>query len=192
VSVHSAANNGPACGSLSVPPAIYDSSFTVGATDGADQLASFSSRGPSPQENELLIKPDISAPGVGIRSSVPGDGYGIKSGTSMAGPHVAGLVALLIETQPTLAGEVDQLEEMIRETAVVRASSEGCGGDTPQSVPNNAYGWGRIDAFSAYSALAGMPTPRPTPTPESTSTPQPTATVGPLERSFFVPTWFAP
>ena len=192
LTVHSAANSGPACGSLSVPPAIYDASFTVGATDNVDQIAGFSSRGPSQQDNELLIKPDISAPGVGIRSSIPGGGYGIKSGTSMAGPHVAGLVALLIEVEPALAGDVDQLEEIIRDTAVIRYSSEGCGADTPQSVPNNAFGWGRIDAFSAYKEAAAQPTPEPTPAPDSTSTPQPTATVVPPNRTLFVPTWFAP
>ena len=191
LSVHSAGNSGPACESLSVPPAIYDASFTVGATDNGDQIAIFSSRGPSQQDNKLLIKPDISAPGVGVRSSIPGGGYGTKSGTSMAGPHVAGLVALLIDADPALAGEVDQLEEIIRDTAVIRTSSEGCGGDTPQSVPNNAYGWGRIDAFSAYKEAVGQPIPLPTATPDSNSTPQPTATVAPLNRTLFVPTWFA-
>jgi subtilisin family serine protease len=151
VTVQSAANNGPGCGSLSVPAANYEASFSVGATDSDDQIAGFSSRGPSLQDDNLLIKPDISAPGVSIRSSIPGDSYGVSSGTSMAGPHVAGLVALLIDTRPDLAGNVDRLEQLIQDTAVPQYSNEGCGNDGPDSVPNNAYGWGRIDACKAAS-----------------------------------------
>jgi subtilisin family serine protease len=190
VSVHAAANNGPACGSLSVPPAIYDSSFAVGATNADDLIAGFSSRGPSQQDNAFLVKPDISAPGVGIYSSIPDGLYGLSSGTSMAAPHVAGLVALLVEANPRLAGDVDQLEQLIQDTAVQRMSSEGCGGDEAESVPNNVYGWGRIDAFAAFEAAVLLPTPGPT--PESTITPEPTTTIEKPEFEIFLPTWFTP
>ncbi len=69
----------------------------------------------------------------------------------MAGPHVAGLVALLISASPGLAGDVDTIEEIIEQTAVPLTSSQGCGGSGPTDVPNNVYGWGRIDALTAFN-----------------------------------------
>ena len=168
----------------------------MGATDRDDQIAGFSSRGPSLQDGVLLTKPDISAPGVAIRSSIPGDSYGLKQGTSMAGPHVAGLVALLIDAQPDLAGNVDQLEALIQDTAVIQYSSEECGEDEADSVPNNAYGWGRIDAYEAYEAAVDLPMPSPTPTSTATVTPgatsTPTATAGAPREKVYAPLLFAP
>ena len=67
----------------------------------------------------------------------------------MAAPHVAGLVALLISAQPHLAGQVDQLENIIQESAYHISSTE-C---SSSGVPNNLYGWGRIDAFAAFHDL---------------------------------------
>lgn len=153
VTVHSAGNEGPACGTVQDPAAIYDSSFSVGATSSTDAIASFSSRGPVTIDGSNRRKPDISAPGVGIRSSVPGTGYGLKSGTSMSGPHVAGLVALLISAEPSLAGNVDAIETIIQQSAVPLTTSQGCGGDGPTDVPNHVFGYGRIDALAAYQAL---------------------------------------
>jgi len=164
--VVSAGNDGPACASAAVPPANYDAAFSVGATDNSGQVASFSSRGPAGE----LIKPDVSAPGSNIRSSLPGGGYGTASGTSMAGPHVAGLVALLWSADPGLIGEVDATEALICRTArprpVVGACSASepsgpfaallanpicaCGGVT--GSPNNVYGCGVIDAAAAVQA----------------------------------------
>ena len=69
----------------------------------------------------------------------------------MAAPHVAGLVALLISANPSLAGDVDSIEAILQETAVPRTTTQGCGSDTPTSVPNNVYGYGRIDAFAYIS-----------------------------------------
>ena len=153
VTAHSAGNSGPSCGSIEEPAAIYDASFTVGATDSNDGIAGFSSRGPTTVGNNDPAKPDISAPGVGIRSSVPGGSYGTSSGTSMAAPHVAGLVGLLIAARPDLAGKADALEQVIKESALPRFSIDGCGGDAPDSLPNYTYGWGRIDAYAAYQLL---------------------------------------
>jgi hypothetical protein len=98
------------------------------------------------------MKPNVSAPGDNIRSSTVDGGYqGGWSGTSMAGPHVAGEVALLISHTPGLAGQVDLIEDIVEQTAVPHTTTEGCGGDPTNAVPNNTYGWGRIDAWAAYS-----------------------------------------
>ena len=153
LTAHSASNAGPSCGSITDPATLYDASFTVGATDSGDFIASFSSRGPVAIGEKTLAKPDISAPGVFVRSSFPNGGYGSLSGTSMAAPHVVGLVGLLVAADPSLAGDVDRLEQIIRETAVPLTSDQGCGEDASDAVPNNVYGWGRIDAWAAYEAV---------------------------------------
>ena len=124
VSAHSAGNSGSSCSTISDPAAIYDVSFTVGATNSNDAIADFSSRGPVTVDGSNRSKPDISAPGVNIRSSVPGGGYESGwSGTSMAGPHVAGLVALLISAKPELRGQVTEIETTIERTALPRTTS---------------------------------------------------------------------
>jgi len=155
VTVQSAGNRGTSgCGSVDQPAGTYDASFTVGATDASDIIAGFSSRGPSVIDGIELLKPDISAPGVNIRSSVKAGGYSYSSGTSMAAPHVAGLVALLISAQPSLSGQVDQIEQLITQSALPRTTSQICGGIPGTQVPNNTYGWGRIDALTAFLNLA--------------------------------------
>jgi hypothetical protein len=72
----------------------------------------------------------------------------------MAGPHVAGLVALIISANPALAGNVDRLEDIIEQTAVPKTTTEMCGLDSATQVPNNTYGWGRIDALAAVQQAA--------------------------------------
>jgi subtilisin family serine protease len=149
VVVVSAGNQGSGCSTIT-SPAIYDASFSVGATDSGDNIAGFSSRGPVTVDGSNRLKPDVSAPGVNIRSSVPGNSYaGGWSGTSMAGPHVAGLVALLISAHPELKGQVDGIERIIEHTAVPRTSSQSCGSVPGTAIPNNIYGWGRVDALAA-------------------------------------------
>jgi len=145
VVVVSAGNTGANCGSVDYPPAIYDSSFSVGATDANDNVSGFSSRGPADHTN--LLKPDISAPGQGIRSSLRGGGYGSMSGTSMAAPHVSGLVALLLSARPYLTGQVEEIESLIEQNALPLTTLENCGGVPGSQIPNNTYGWGRIDAL---------------------------------------------
>lgn len=154
-----AGNDGSACTTVSFPPAIYEGYFSVGATTRTDDVASFSSRGPVVADGSGRRKPDICAPGQGIRSTVPGGAYAYSSGTSMAGPHVAGLVALLISANPELAGNVDLIEQIIEETAVPLRSSQVCGGTDGSVIPNNIYGYGRIDAYAAYVQAMELATP---------------------------------
>lgn len=158
VVVVSAGNAGLSCASVSTPAAIYDAVITVGATDAADNIASFSGRGPVTVDGSNRRKPDVSAPGTDVRSSTPGDAYGTLSGTSMAGPHVAGTVALLLSAFPSLADQPSAVKTIIERTAVPRTSNETCGDIAGSSVPNNTYGWGRLDAKAAIDAYSAVPT----------------------------------
>jgi uncharacterized repeat protein (TIGR01451 family) len=158
LTVHSAGNKGASCSTISTPAAIYDASFTVGNTTSSDQIAASSSRGPVTIDGSGRLKPDISAPGTAIRSSIPGGLYATLSGTSMAGPHVAGLAALLFSAQPDLIGQVDHVERLITSTAVpVSTPATTCGGIPGTVYPNNFSGWGRIDALAALQDQALWP-----------------------------------
>lgn len=124
-------------------PSNYPESFATGATDINNKVAGFSLRGPSPYDE---IKPDISAPGVNIRSTVPGSGYeGGWNGTSMAGPAVSAVAALLRQVDADIT--VDEMEQILLDTAVPLTDSE-----YPTS-PNHGYGYGLVDSFSAVSSL---------------------------------------
>ncbi|MGV3487087.1 MAG: S8 family serine peptidase [Tuberibacillus sp.] len=124
-------------------PANYPESFATGATDINDHLASFSLQGPSPYGE---IKPEVSAPGVNICSSVPGSQYDCTySGTSMAGPHVTGAVALMLSADSSLT--VDEIEQILMNTATPKTDSQ-----FPES-PNNGYGHGLLNAFNAVSSV---------------------------------------
>ena len=117
-------------------PANYPESFATGATDINNQLGSFSLQGPSPY-NET--KPDISAPGVNIRSSVPGGVYeGGWNGTSMAGPHVSAVAALLRQVDSSIS--VEEIENVLTTTATPLTDS------TFTNSPNNGYGHGLVNA----------------------------------------------
>jgi len=147
VVVVSAGNSGGSCGSVETPAAIYDASFSVGATDPSDGIAGFSSRGPVTVDGSGRLKPNVSAPGVGVRSCVPDGNYASFNGTSMAGPHVAGLVALLFDARPDLIGRIDDVEGVIEAAAFRVNSAQECGGIPGTEFPNNTYGHGRIDAL---------------------------------------------
>lgn len=153
VVVVSAGNEGSQCETINRPPAIFSSSFAIGATNIDDMIAGFSSRGPVVLDTtaSLQLKPDVSAPGVSVRSSMLNGSYGNASGTSMAGPHVAGLVALIISANPALAGQVDTIEQIIRKTTIPIATDQDCGGIEPGEMPNNTYGYGRVDALKAVT-----------------------------------------
>jgi len=151
--VFSIGNPGSACG-MAGSPGDGANMIGVGATNSADTIASFSGRGPAAITG--ITKPDVSAPGVNIRSSIPGSNYqGGWNGTSMAAPHVSGTTALIWSAVPELRGDVQLTIWIIEQTAFGITTNEGCGGDLPDEIPNNTYGWGRINAFYAVTmALA--------------------------------------
>jgi len=176
--VASAGNDGSSCGTVKDPPAIYDAVFSVGATNSLDNIAYFSSRGPVIVDGSGRRKPDISAPGYGVRSCVPGDGYDDMNGTSMAGPHVAGAAALLWSAAPQLRGDVNATEWILARSARPRTTSQTCGGDGPTAVPNHVYGWGIADALAAVrKAEVGL---------SIAATPDPVAAGAPITQTFQV------
>lgn len=119
-------------------PAKYPEAFAVGALDKNNKVAPFSLLGPSDYKE---TKPEISAPGVNIKSSIPGGLYGLKSGTSMASPHVTGVAAILLQVNPNLT--VDQLENILMSSADPRSDEKYV------DIPNNAYGHGSLNAHRA-------------------------------------------
>ncbi|MCU1263683.1 MAG: peptidase and in, kexin, sedolisin, partial [Acidobacteria bacterium] len=160
--VASAGNDGSACSSISTgtnagPPSIYEASFSVGAISGtSNALQSFSSRGPSLFYTPNLLKPNISAPGASVRSSVPttDTSYSSFSGTSMAGPHVVGVVALLWSARPQLLRNIAATKALLQNTANpnVTVSAQTCGGIPSTQIPNNSFGYGRVDALAAVNS----------------------------------------
>ncbi|MCB0071555.1 MAG: S8 family serine peptidase, partial [Caldilineaceae bacterium] len=139
------ASGNPYAGEGSIgSPASAPEAITVGATDSSDEVTYFSGQGPSFYPGEQ--KPELSAPGQYVLSSVGGGwiDYTEGSGTSMAAPHVAGLIALLVSadlTDGVRDFDVDELERFMTYTAV----------DLGEPGPDGEYGYGRINAFAAVS-----------------------------------------
>jgi serine protease AprX len=169
----SAGNAGPGCNTLADPPAIYDASFSTGATtpNAANTLAGFSSRGDVTADNSHRLKPNISAPGVDVNSStnLSDSSYAPFSGTSMAGPHVVGVVALLWSAYPSLKRDVAATRALLQRTAnpnVLVSPAQTCGGTSSGTdIPNNSFGYGLVDALAAYNGYIPPPPPPP-PTPK--------------------------
>ncbi|MFY1634497.1 S8 family serine peptidase [Solwaraspora sp. WMMB335] len=143
--VVAAGNTGPFCDSVDDPPAPYADVFTVGAVDSDGDVTDFSSRGPTPDGQ---TKPDLVAPGAGILSAMPGGGYTTLDGTSMATPHVAGVVALMWSANPALIGDLDTTARILRSTA----TDAGTGIDETCGDPANLTGAGLVDAYAAVQA----------------------------------------
>lgn len=164
---------GQGCASTYGPPAYFEESFSVGATRSDDAIAQFSSRGPVVIDSSGRVKPNVSAPGEDVRSSIPGGGYANFSGTSMAGPHVVGLVALLLSARPDLAGQVDLIEDIIEKTAVPSPDPLGCALPA-DAVPNMSFGYGRVDALAAVQlAMSQTPVYQPGEAVRISCTPNP-------------------
>ncbi len=189
----SAGNEGPGCQTLR-SPGDYSQSLTTGSVNHAGgslpgTITGFSSRGASDLYPGDFI-PDVMAPGENIRSSLPGGTYANWSGTSMAGPHTAALIALMWDAAPSLIGNVAMTEQIIKNTAVRLTGQNGsnCGGNYTTG-PNNDWGYGSINALAAVNEAIGSggPTPTPGPTATPTATPPPSGNTGFLSPSANAP-----
>src|SRR5205823_5179433 len=140
-------NAGPGAATVDSPGA-FPHAFGIGATSSNDSLAGFSSRGPSCYGG--ILKPDVSAPGVGVLSAFNSSdtAYGSISGTSMATPHDTGSVALLVQVRPSLT--ISDIMAIITRAADFTPTLMG-------TRPNNNYGWGRINVFSAATYALHAP-----------------------------------
>ncbi len=146
--VFAAGNEGPNDNTVNNPANINTglvNTFTVGAvaSSSSHNIAGFSSRGPTncPGEGSLAIKPEVSAPGVSVRSAFPDDEYGIIDGTSMAAPHVSGAILLLREAFPETTGAE------LKMALYMSAFDLGVTGE------DNTYGMGIINVPAAYNYL---------------------------------------
>ena len=124
-------------------PGSQSAAYGVGAYDADGKIASFSGFGPSRLDGSM--KPNISAPGVNVRSTWPGNTYKSISGTSMATPHVAGAVALLWASAPSLIGNIDATRALLDQGAV-DVDDTHCGGTADA---NNVWGEGKLDIFAS-------------------------------------------
>ena len=177
--VVSAGNTGPACNTVTDPPALYDEVISVGAIDSSFNVVPFSSRGPVSADGSGRIKPDLVAPGLEVLSAYPNSTFDVASGTSMAAPHVVGAVALMWSANPRLLGDIESTERILAMSArplnrpsdsssvgVARFSSPGerveplnmdralggrggCNWQETNAVPNNHAGFGIVDAYRA-------------------------------------------
>jgi len=146
--VVAAGNSGPSCRSVT-EPAFLNDSLAVGALNRqSDTLASFSSKGP----HQTLLKPEVSAPGANVRSTIRTGGYGSMSGTSMACPHVAGAVALLWSGHPKLVRNIKLSREIMTKSAKKQPSND-CNSN---GSPNNVYGHGTIDCLKSHETAGLM------------------------------------
>ncbi|ETV64605.1 hypothetical protein H257_18528 [Aphanomyces astaci] len=138
-------------------PAASPHVIAVGFTDSSDFLSPHSSLGPSVENR---YKPDISAPGVGIRSASSvndvDDLWG--SGSSTASPHVSGAIALYLSANE--GASYDQVYTALTnnvDTDTLSPPNKSCGDIPNTQYPNNLFGYGRLNIFNAVSALPSVP-----------------------------------
>lgn len=152
-------------------PASLGTTFAVGSTGNHDgSYAVHSLWGPTADPSPGLpnhpdprgfpqLKPQVVAPGVAIRSALieNAGAYGTMTGTSMSTPHITGLVALMLDAAPCLAGDYATLGGLIMQTArPVPYATGGTPSPGPDNVPNYATGWGEIDAAAAVETAADL------------------------------------
>ena len=150
VVIFSASNRGPGPSTLSIE-AMDPYVITVGSTDVAAQVMDYSGRGPALTG---VVKPDLVAPGeaiVGLRSAqalpaadAPDLLHATYSGTSQAAPHVAGIVALMLEARPQLTPQ--QVADALRTSAI----------DLGALGPDDSSGYGLVDAVDAIRAARDL------------------------------------
>ncbi|GAB9474760.1 hypothetical protein Gpo141_00011877 [Globisporangium polare] len=138
-------------------PGDYPNVIAVGSTTSTDALSAFSGKGPTVGGRR---KPDISAPGQLIRSAANTSDteYVLKSGTSMATPHVSGAIALLLSAQPDFS--IDEVKVALYTTTDQKGlapSNYTCGGMSDLVWPNNQWGHGRLNIFNAYEGFRPAP-----------------------------------
>jgi subtilisin family serine protease len=160
IPVFAIGNSGPSPSTTSAP-GNFPIVIGVGATDANDNIASFSSRGPAPNQAPWndpqywprpdwnLIKPNISAPGAGVTSSIPGSGYASWDGTSMATPHVAGAIAIFFQKNQQI--DFSMVYNILLDYA--RQVPQGA------PYPNNNYGWGILNVYQSLLNLPGSNAP---------------------------------
>jgi subtilisin family serine protease len=136
--IFAAGNSGPGSNS-SVSPANYPEAFSVGAVNNWGDIYTLSSRGPSACSGNLF--PHIVAPGVTIKTTGLLEGYSSPTGTSMAAPHVTGILALLLNAYPSLT--VEEQEDALLSSAL----------DMGETGPDNVFGYGQVDALAAFNWL---------------------------------------
>jgi len=150
----------PGCNTVG-NPGRYGNVTSVGSTGQADgAYAPHSNWGPTDALDTVnpaalpTIKPQVVAPGVNIRSATATSdtSYDSWTGTSMSAPHVSGLIALMWQAAPCLVGDYAATETIIQETANPIPYPSACGGEGPGNLPNQATGWGEIDADTAVLA----------------------------------------
>lgn len=129
-------------------PACISNTIAVAAVNDNDSLASFSSIGGAVKDH------GISAPGVNIYSSLPGNTYASWSGTSMATPVVTGSIALLLEDHPSMTPA--SIKNALFSTACTGSTTPSC---PTGAVPNISYGYGRVDVLRALNSIISSPTP---------------------------------
>lgn len=148
--VFSAGNSGPNPATIT-PPHEHPDAFAVAATGPNGKVADFSSRGPGKFQGKDTQKPDVSAPGVDIVSSVPGGKFEAMSGTSMATPHVAGLVALILQANPALTPI--QVRQLVMQSLTYVDIN---GNKINAPAWNAAYGFGHVNALKAIQGARGI------------------------------------
>ncbi len=159
--VFAAGNGGPNAGT-SYSPANNPSAFAVGTINNNSLIYGLSSRGPTTCGDSTGVFPELVAPGVNIYTTDLGGFYTTSTGTSVSAPHVSAGLALLLSAYPNLSATQ-------QETALISSTT-----DLGVSGPDDIYGNGRLDLFTAFQLLATLPTETPAPT--ATLTPAPAAT----------------